>query len=337
MEQIGLFKGELMEEYLRNYFNTLGYYVVRSIKFRYEEFDITDVDLFLYERSSSLSRQRINVDIKNKKSPQTFERILWANGVKELLTFDATIVATTDTRPVIQKFGLKHKTIILDGTFLSKLKTNTSIEDRFSEEELQIRFSKCKSHKSYPNKDWRFLYELSKSKLLTELDYSGFNSSAKKIGYFIEKIVVDDQKREDATRLLYLILSHALIIIDYIVKDIAFFDVPIKEKKLSEGFNFGNLGKDGVDKVFSIATKIAGKSLNSSNALGDSQTDIFKDYFSKNENAKNLYSLARNFEDSGFKRSFVSPNSLLPAMQGVIALFLDYHKIERRKFFDSFS
>ena len=66
--QTTLFKGEMMEELLRNYFLNLGYFVVRGIKYRYNENDITDVDLFLYGRISSLSREKINVDVKNKKT-----------------------------------------------------------------------------------------------------------------------------------------------------------------------------------------------------------------------------------------------------------------------------
>lgn len=97
-----------MEELLRNYFLNLGYYVIRGVKYKYEGFDITDVDLYLYGRSSSLTRERINVDIKNKKTPQAFERILWVNGLKELLKFDSCIVATTDQRSVINAFGHLH-------------------------------------------------------------------------------------------------------------------------------------------------------------------------------------------------------------------------------------
>src|SRR5690606_4026274 len=116
-----LFKGELMEEQLRSYFLGLGYYVVRGVKYKYQGIDLTDVDLFLYKRNSSLTRERINVDIKNKKTPQAFERIVWANGIMKLLGFDSCIVATRDARPVIHSFGQRHMTTILDSLFLSKL------------------------------------------------------------------------------------------------------------------------------------------------------------------------------------------------------------------------
>src|SRR5690606_10294824 len=153
-KHMNLSKGEYMEELLRNYFLNSGYYVVRGVKYRYESIDITDVDLYLYGRSSSVTRQRINVDIKNKKAPQAFERILWANGVKQLLNFDSCIVATTDYRPVLHKFAQMHSTSVLDGNFLSKLRSN-SFPNRYSEEEMSIRFSKHKSFKTFNNKDWR--------------------------------------------------------------------------------------------------------------------------------------------------------------------------------------
>lgn len=330
-------KGELMEELIRNYFISSGYFVVRGVKFRYENNDITDVDLYLYGRSSGITRHRINVDIKNKKSPQAFERILWANGVKVLLNFDNCIVATTDSRPVVHKFGQMHNTIILDGSFLSKLRSNSNPE-RLSEEELMQGFAKHKSFNTYGNKDWRYIYEESKSRLLSELDFSGFNMALSYIGYFIDKIITDVQKKQDATRLMYLFISHLLITIDFILKDVAFLETKEKEMKLSNGFKFGNLGKEGVDKIISIAVQISGnKSANSYlKSLEGIPIDILKDFFSKNDNSKNLFNWAREFEKIGFNRNFISPEDLEPSLRGLISLLLDFYNIDRRKFFSLF-
>jgi hypothetical protein len=330
-----LFKGELMEELLRNYFLNLGYYVARGVKFKYEGIDITDIDLFLYGRSTGLSRQRINVDIKNKKSPQAFERILWANGLMKLLDFNSCIVATTDQRPVIHAFGQLHNTIILDGAFLNKLRSNV-FPERLTEEDLLLILSKHISYKTYSNKDWKYIYESSKSKLLTELDFSGFNSTLFNLIYFVEKALVDEQKREDSTRMIYLILSHLLIIIDFIVKDIAFLDTVNKEKKLSDGFKFGNLGKDGVDKIISIAVQISGNRSATSflKSLESIPTDILKEFFSKNDNSKNLHNWSKEFEKLGFNKTIINPGQIDSSLKGVLSLMLDYAKIERRKFFD---
>lgn len=329
-----LFKGELMEELLRIYFLNLGYYVARGVKFKYDIYDITDVDLFLYGRSSSLTRNRINVDIKNRKSPQTFERILWANGLKKLLNFDSCIVATTDNKPVFHAFGQMHKTTILDGSFLNKLRSNQT-NDRISEEDLQRELSLHKSYKTFANKDWKFIYEQSKSKLLSEQDFSGFNSTLSTLHYFIEKSLTDKQKQEISTRMIYLTLSHLLIIMDFIIKDIAFLEQPEREKKLSDGLKFGNLGKDGVDKIINMALLIAGnKSSNSIYKQIESMpTEILKEFFGKNENAKNLFNWARDFEGLGFKKNIIFPDLIDIHLKSLIAVMLDFMGIERKKFF----
>ncbi|SNR71880.1 hypothetical protein [Flavobacterium sp. ov086] len=327
-----LFKGELMEELLRNYFLSLGYYVVRGVKFQYQDFDVSDIDLYLYGRASSLTRERINVDIKNKKSPQVFERIIWANGVMKLLGFDSCIVATTDEKPVIHSFGQLHNTVILDGSFLSKLR-GKEIIDRFSEEELLAELSKHKSYKTY-NKDWRYLYENSKSKLLNEQDYSGFNSTLILLKYFVEKSLVDVQKAEIATRMIYILLSHLLVIMDFILKDIAFLDTSIRMKRISEGLNYGNLGKDGVNKIIEIAYQIAGK-----NVVFSHQTnlDILIEYFSKLEISKKMYSWAKEFETLGYSKTFTNPNLIENiGLKGPLFVILDYMNIERRKFFNQY-
>ena len=59
-------KGPMAEESLRNYFLSIGYYVVRGVKFKFRCFDVTDVDLWLYSRKTPLNRERACVDIKNK-------------------------------------------------------------------------------------------------------------------------------------------------------------------------------------------------------------------------------------------------------------------------------
>lgn len=333
-----LFKGELMEELIRNYFLNAGFYVVRGVKFRYEGIDLTDIDLFLYDRSSSLTRQRINVDIKNKKSPQALERILWANGLMKILGFDSCIVATGDTRSLVQAFGQQHNTTVLDGTFLSKMKTN-SFPDRLSEEELGNYLATFKNYKNPALKDWRMVYEHSKSKLLTELDFSGFNSCLEILTYLILEALADIKKGEPAIRMIFLVLSHLLIIIDFILKDIAFLETVQKEKKLSDGFKFGNLGKEGVDKILSIASQMAGgKSINSYLKSFDSiPTDVLKNFFSKNETAKNLFHWAKELEHLGYKKDFVNPNTIDPQLKGLISVILDYSYIDRRKFFEKFN
>ncbi len=340
---MSLFKGEMMEEQLRNYFLNLGYYVVRGVKFRYENFDITDIDLYLYNRSASISRQRINVDIKNKKTPQAFERILWANGLMKLLNFDSCIVATTDRRESVHSFGQKHNTIVLNGNFLKKLQNIKSviklIDERIPEETLLNELSKFRDNNQIGNKTWRDIYENCKSQLLTQLDFSGINALLPIINYFAESILTDVKKREIASRMLYLTSSQFLIMIDFIIKDIAFLEQKDREKKLSDGFKYGNLGKDGINKIVNIAIQISGNKSTSSSVLkllDNLQIRIFKEFFANTENGKNLFNWGKQFESIGYAKHFVNPMELEPPLKAIIAILLDYFEIDRKEFFGIF-
>src|SRR6266849_2299227 len=98
-------KGGKIEEVLRECFLDMGFYVVRGARYTYGGIDITDVDLWLYQRASPFSRQRFNVDAKDRRIPHALERVLWAKGLQDCLSLDASIVATTDTRIKVKEFG----------------------------------------------------------------------------------------------------------------------------------------------------------------------------------------------------------------------------------------
>lgn len=333
-KQTVLFKGEKMEEKLRAYFLNNGYYVARGVKYSFEFNDITDIDLFLYGRLSSLHRDRTNVDIKNKKTPKAFERILWAKGLQELLGFDNCVVATSDKKEVLRKYGLKHDTTILDGNFLQKLPACNP--ERLTEEDLHNMLASMKSYKEYRNQTWKNLYELSKSRLLNELDFSGYNSTLLLLNYFLKKCF-DKQKKYIALRASYIILSHSLLILDYILKDIAFLELEKRKEALSDGFKYGNLGKDGVNRTIEMAVKIADSNFTVKDikkSLDTTEMDILKEFYSKTETTKNIFRWSKDFEQLAFNKNLKKPSELDSDIKGVLAVKLDYYKINRKEYFE---
>lgn len=335
MEKKELSKGERIEEKLRSFFINSGYYVARGVKFSYEKNDVTDIDLFLYRRVSGFTRERINVDIKNKKSPQAFERILWANGLQKLLNFDKCIVATTERNHTVKKFADIYNTLLVDCSITDD---EHSTLHRLSEEEFMSLFSNFKSSNKYNNRDWKSLYEECKSKLLVELDYSGFNSILIYLEYFLEKAIIDFQKKEAAIRLVYILISYLLISIDFILKDMAFLDYESKKKKIREGLIYGNFGKSGIDKILDMAIKIAGN--NSPKSIGlaletSQKVNGLSEYFANNNIIKILFKSARDFETTAFNTEFIEPNLLTPPLKSTISIFLDYFDLDRKNFFKS--
>jgi hypothetical protein len=339
-------KGGYMEEALRAYFLDLGYFVVRGIKFRYQNFDVTDVDLWLYMRPSTMTRERVNVDIKNKKTPQAIERIFWAKGLQQVLGLDKCMVATTDTRPAVLEFGQSNEVIVLDGSFLSRLNKYKNSGDRLSEEEftsliLSDNIGELKG-------EWRKRVDNSKSTLLSQLNYSGCNYWLAEAAKYMNDVVIEYKRKEIACRLSYLNLSFFLVCLDYVFKDLIFFESDERANALRDGFRHGALGKMGMDKI--IATSIAlieqytprGHELSSvlrknvSAAFDQIKVEILKEYYNRPDVIRNLFANARRFETLAYQRHFTEPGKLDAELQSIIGVTLDYVDIERRIFFDAF-
>lgn len=328
-----LFKGEMMEEKLRMYFLNSGYYVSRGIKFSFEGNEITDIDLFLYARVSTFSRERTNVDIKNKKSPKAFERLLWAKGLQHLLEFDSCVVATMDRKEAVKKFAKSHNIILLDGSFLQKL--NYELNDRISEEELLNMLGSVISYKEFANQNWKTLYENSKTRLLNELDFSGFNTNLIFLHYFFKKCF-DPQKKHVALRAIYLFISHNLLTLDYLLKEIAFLEPETRKSILGNGFKYGNLGEEGIRKTIDMAIKISGSKNTSSQiykVIDEIDVEVLKEFFSRQEVIKNVFRWAISFERLGFSKTLIKANDLEPELKSIIAIYLDYFSINRVDFF----
>ncbi len=51
-------KGYTLEEILRAYFLKAGFFVVRGVPYNIDQEGITDIDLWLYEKSTSTARRR---------------------------------------------------------------------------------------------------------------------------------------------------------------------------------------------------------------------------------------------------------------------------------------
>src|SRR4029079_147796 len=64
-------KGSDLEETLKEYFWQAGYFAVRGVPYRLDDEDVTDVDVWLYERPAARARRRFTVAAKNKAEAQS--------------------------------------------------------------------------------------------------------------------------------------------------------------------------------------------------------------------------------------------------------------------------
>jgi len=335
-------KGLRVEEILRTYFLEMGLYVVRGAKLQHGDTSITDIDLWLYSRPTPFTRERINVDIKYKSTPQAMERILWTKGLQTMLGLESCIVATTNKQPQVQEFGKKYGVAVLDGTFLDSLiKKYKNKQNRYYEEEI---YDIKRDDKKL--KEWQTKIDKSKTLLVTSLDYNACNLWLYEIKFFLDQIMVSGVEKEFACRSFYLLLSFFLIGIDYLLHSQVFKNNSNKNSYLVDRLRFGEKGYDGYKEAIELASKIVFSKAKispikiKSDFLAEFKAipvEMLAEYLLKPEVAKSLFTYAKRLESLAFNKSFVSPDETDSEIKSIIGLLLDYSGIDRRKLFSSLS
>lgn len=329
-------KGAVAEEALRNYFLSIGYYVARGVKFTFHRFDVTDADLWLYARNSPLSRERICVDIKNKRTPQALERIFWAKGLQAVLGLDSCIVATTDSRPDVREFGLQHNVRVLDGRFLSRLtKSARSHKERITEEEFLVDLDSGSLGRL--GGDWRGRYEESKSRLLHSLNFDGCNAWLDDIGYLLTQIASGNQ----AWRLLYASCSHFMIAMDFVLREFIAEDQEQRRQIIERGIRYGVSGQEFTEKVGRMAAALV-ESVAAQPGLADTlqyeirqqaisvKADLLAEFFAKNLSGSSSFEVALVLEAAAFSPQVPTPSELSAQTQSVIGVLADFCGIDRK-------
>jgi hypothetical protein len=327
-------KGPAAEEALRNYFLNIGYFVARGCKFTYNRFDVTDVDLWLYARNSPLSRERVNVDIKNKKTPQALERTFWAKGLQTVLGLDSCIVATTDSRPDVRDFGLRHDVKVLDGKFLARLTRSVkSQQDRISEEDFLLALTDGSLGKL--DGDWRGRYEISKSRLLHSLNFDGCNACLEDIDALLSDIGAGVPR----WRLLYVTCAHLLITVDFILREHVTADHDQRKAAIEAGIRFGDSGQAFTENVSRMAASLV-ESVAAQPGLAETvrreieaqasqvKAEILGEFFAKSTSG--FFDIALQLEAAAFAPTLAMPSTLPAACQGVIGVLADFCGVDRK-------
>lgn len=336
-----LLKGPAAEEALRNYFLSIGYFVARGCKFRFNRFDVTDIDLWLYGRSSPLSRERLNVDIKNKKTPQALERIFWAKGLQSVLNLDGCIVATNDHRSDVLEFGLQHQVKVLDGRFLGRLtKSGRSHLDRITEEQFVAELEQASLGKL--GGDWKGRYETSKSRVLDSLTFDGCNAWLDDIDYFLGQVESLPLAAAPARRMVYSTSAYFLISVDFILREHVAAEHEQRRALLDSGFRYGTAGKSFTEKLGRMAAALVGSVVSQPSVAENIEreliaqaagvkAELLAEYFSKAATQSALFEAARELEAAAFAIQVPLPSSMTPAVQSLLGVFADFFGLDRKR------
>jgi len=335
-----------MEELLRTYFLRAGYFVVRGVPFVYGGFNITDIDLWLYGRASSISREVTIVDCKNKKTPQAIERIFWVQALKQASKATNAVVATTDKRQEVKDFGKDLGVLVLDGFFLDKLaKSEDPNPPRLSEEEFVSKITKYSLGKI--DGDWKGKIISCKSLLSRGLSFDNSNQWLIHAKFYAEQAITKPSQREIALRCLYLICSFIAISVDYSLKELSFLEQDKKIATIKDGFTYGSKGASGMKKILSVAMGLVEEHAENGASvsrqvrssvelqLSSLNTTIPAEYFAKIEVASTLFAVAKEFENLSMLRDFSLHENASVEVRSMLSCLLDYWGIDRVMFAES--
>jgi Restriction endonuclease len=332
-------KGAALEELVRAYFTRQGFLAVRGVLIRFEDEEVTDVDVWLYGRKGAGTRTRAIVDVKDKRSPRAFERVLWARGMQLALGCDRAIVATTDDSPKVVRFAAQQKVALLPADGLRRSKPEGEIPNRLTMEEFIANIQR------YPNQkqdgDWIRRIADAKSAVVSLPPFPAFNKAMSSFRFFAERSVTRSQHREQALRGAFLCAALACIALDSAMERLFFEDPQTRFRMLASGITYGDAGdgrvQGSIDTVLTVIAKgvrngqvIARQATEAlGELLGSVRADMIAEFFAKEQNAGILFSVARELDARAHMRERTDIVALGLEAKSVIGLFADFIEVKR--------
>ncbi len=340
-------KGYELEEVLRAYFLRAGFFVLRGIPYSIDDESVTDIDLWLYERSSSTARRCQMVDIKNKSRPKAFERIIWTKGLLETLDLDGAYVATTDNRKAARKIANKLGIKLLDGNDVQRIQLSGKVlfEERVTDEHIAKDIKELDNQRR--NKDTYLWLNDLKSSVLIGLGANSLVRSLDAFNYFIHKTVEAQPNSDAATllgRLAYLSASLIALNLDYLGAEASFRTNDERRNIFINAIRYGNKDRQEGLRDARVATELIRQYIDNGSAIAKQIEDeiraeyngvpaeIIADQIIKFGRSEELFNCARALEQYAYKSACPNFDALEAHPKSFIATLLDFNAIDRTRF-----
>lgn len=340
-------KGAALEEVLRAYFLRAGFFVIRGVPFRFADEDLTDVDLWLYERPTGTSRRVQICDIKYKQRPKAVERIFWTRGLADALEVDDAYVATTDKRKSLRTVAEKLNLQLIDGTDIQRIQNSQTVlyPNRIGDEQLTLELQDV--DKSFRNKH---LQEARIDILSALSEGFGAPSAVRALEGFSKLAAAavsyhpDSNAARAAGRLSYLAAAIACESLDYVSVKAAFRTIDERRDLILSAIRLGALSSDsgqhGLKLALALVEKYApgGKSTASAIEAGLKRdldqipAEIVADQAVKLIKADQLFLTGRELEMASYQAELPVFDNLSVLTRSMLGALLDYAGIDRERF-----
>jgi hypothetical protein len=339
-------KGFETEEIVRSYFLGAGFFVVRGVKLRHGGDELTDIDLWLYERSATLARRRIIIDIKDNAQPKAAERLFFVKGLAELIQVEATGIATSDTRRSLRELARKHNVLWIDNADLQRLKSSERLtaSSRISDEDLNDLISKVDTSRS--SKNVRDTFTSVKSAVADRFGPSCANTALDGTQYFARMNVESHPGSLPAqvfTRLTYFSCAIAAAALDFASGESALRPHQERLISLTDAIRFGEDPKGTAEKLRWAEAAIRDFAPNGAGlaevirnrfneALHSVPAESLAEITVKMANSDRLFNAARDLEQAAFMINCPAFDDLTVDAKSFVGAVLDFISIDRVAF-----
>jgi len=340
-------KGAVLEEVLRAYFLRAGFFVIRGVPFRFADEDLTDVDLWLYERPTGTARRVQICDIKYKQRPKAVERIFWTSGLADALGVDGAYVATTDKRRSLRSVAEKLDLQLIDGTDIQRIQNSQNVlyPERIGDEqlvqELQAVDKEARSK----------LLQEARNDILSSLSEGFGPPSAVRalegFGRLAESVVSyhpDSKAARAAARLAYLAAAIACESLDFVSVGAAFRTLEERRELILNAVRLGALADEDGAQSLRIALALVEKYAPGGKAtavavesglkkdLERIPAEIVADQAVRLLKADQLFLAGRELEMSAYHVKLPVFDQLSLATRSMLGALLDYANVDRERF-----
>jgi len=339
-------KGFETEEVVRSYFLGAGFFVVRGVKLRHGGDELTDIDLWLYERSATLARRRIIIDIKDNAQPKAAERLFFVKGLAELIQVEATGIATSDTRRSLRELPRKHNVLWIDNADLQRLKSSQRLtaSSRLSDEDLGKLIAEVDASRS--SKNIRDAFASVKSAVADRFGPLCANTAIDGAQYFAKMGVEaypGSLPAQVFTRLTYFSAAIAAAALDFASGESALRPHQERLASLTDAIRFGDDPKRTAEKLRWAEAAIRDYAPNGAGlaemihtrfneALQSVPAESLAEVIVKMTNSDRLFKAARDLEQAAFLIDCPPFDDLTIDAKSFFGAVLDFIAIDRLTF-----
>ncbi len=345
-------KGYELEDILRSYFSRSGYFAVRGVPYQLDGDEVTDIDIWLYERPAAATRRRIIVDVKNRKSPKAAERIVWTKGLQAALGVEGAIVGTTDQRPGVRRLAKNLGITLFDGDAINRLAKATGVEpasylssSEFDDLVKAIDITRRST-------DWRRLYSSAKGALATGLGTYSTNTCLNIVGAMSEQVILaqpNSSAADVATRLTYMVSAFVCISLDFLMSEHLFRSPDDRREAVIRSIRFGQSDTNGTLPTIGAAIGLARKYLENGSAAAKRieygfykdadaiPAEIIAEYASRLSSGEELFLIGKELQAASHQIYLPRFDDLSVGAKSFIGVALDFNGVSREKFANAWS